>query len=147
MASHHQALPLRQALVRSCAEEGLGARAVPLVSSRFVAHRIGAGLSDTTETPQGFRTHNPVELAGSTVDEALTDALMKLPLMHKDRLLIREIGHHTSRLYAGERKDLLHVYSIMRKSSPRYVYRDHVPERVHDLYAALVCIVDAGALL
>jgi hypothetical protein len=70
---------------------------------------------------------------------SLSDAVDggKVQCIHKDHLLIREV--------AGER-DILHLYAIKRKSHPRYVYRNYAYDRVHDLYAAHVCTIDARML-
>jgi hypothetical protein len=71
----------------------------------------------------------------------------KVHCFHKDHLLVREVdnsGDHIPERLGGGTKVRLHLYAIKRKSAPRYVYRGHVQERVHDLYAAPVCVVDAS---
>jgi hypothetical protein len=124
MASHHQALPLRQALVRSCAEEGLGARAVRLQPRTFYPFRV----------VENGRTL-PLVVDCASLDEAVEGA--KVHCFHKEHLLIREVG---------EGCDKFHIYAIKQKSTPRYVHRDHVTRAVRDLYAAKVCTFDAGML-
>lgn len=121
------------------------ARAVPLAARQFVALQVTPGLNDGSETPFGFRTSEAITLTAATLDDALAEVLTSRSVLHKDHVLIRETGHHRSRLYAGERLDRLHIYTIKRASTPRYTYRDHIPVREHDLYAVHVCTVDALA--
>lgn len=77
----------------------------------------------------------PLIVDCSSLEEAVNGGMVQC--FHKDHLLIRE---------AGEGKDTLHLYAIKRKSQPRYVYKNHGYDRVHDLYAAPVCTIDAAML-
>jgi hypothetical protein len=54
-----------------------------------------------------------------------------------DPLVLQEIG---------ERGVKLHLFAIRRRSQPRYVHKDHVSRRVHDLYPEPVCTLDADLL-
>jgi hypothetical protein len=116
-------MTLRQALTRSLAEEQ-GARAVPFSARCFYPYRVA----------ENGRTL-PLVVSCSTLEEAVEGA--KVYCIHKEHLLIREIG---------EGVDRLHIYAIKRKSAPRYVYKDYQTHRQHDLYAAPMCVIDAGIL-
>jgi hypothetical protein len=124
LASHHQ--PLRQQLIRSVSEECGGPRAVPFQQVDFEAFQIADG-----------RTY-PVEgIIASTVADAVGQAVTLRAFSHKQHLLIRE---------SGERSSKLHIFAIKKRSAPRYVHKDHVTRREHDLYAAPVCVIDEAVL-
>lgn len=131
MPPHITTMPLRQALVRSCAEEGIGPRAVPLTHVSFDAFKVpeAGGASP--------RTYALGSIDAPALDDALNGALAKFALFHKDTLLIRE---------TSERGVRVHVYSIKRKSAARYVHRNHVTRAVHDLYASPVCTMDLDVI-
>jgi hypothetical protein len=124
---HHQ--PLRQQLVRSVAEECGGPRAVPFDSgaTTFQVFRIADGIGPTRNTyPLG-------DFQARSVEEALNEAIVSSALAHKDHLLIK-VGR------------IAHLYAIRKRAAPRYVHKDHVTRREHDLYADHVCSFEAGAL-
>jgi hypothetical protein len=129
---------LRQSLIRSCAEEGIRPAAVPYSATSYHAFRVCQGHSGHHDTPLGGRTYDYGRVEADTLDGALTAAL-SLPQVidHKEHLVIQEIS---------ERGVKLHVYAIKRKAAPRYVHKDHVTRRVHDLYAAPVCSIDGNLL-
>lgn len=126
MASHHQTMPLRQALTRSVAEECGAARAVPFNATSHSAFQVESG-----------RTYEITGLTAGSLDDALTQAISLRAFSHKQHLIIREESDHGVKLY---------VYAIKRRAVPRYVHRDHVTKRVHDLYADPVCVIDGSAL-
>lgn len=101
--------------------------AVPLVTVAFDAFKV----SDD-------RTYMLGHIMAKTIGEALNGALAGYALFHKDTLLIRE---------TSEKGVKVHVYGIKKKATPRWVHKDHVSRRVHDLYAAPVCIIDGSAML
>jgi hypothetical protein len=139
MASHNLAeMPLRQALVRSCSAEGIRPAAVPYSATSYHAFRVCQGHTGHHDTPLGGRTYDYGRLDAETLDGALTAAL-SLPqvVAHKETLVIQEISEKGVRL---------HVYSVKRKSTPRYVHENHVTRAVHDLYAAPVCSIDGNLL-
>jgi hypothetical protein len=115
---------LRQALTRSCAEEGYGPRAVPLVQRRFEAFQIS----------ESGRTYPIDGLHAASLEEAKTQAITLRALSHKQHLLIREDGTR------------IHVFAVRQKSTPRYVHDRHVTRAVRDLYLDLVCSFDGGVL-
>jgi hypothetical protein len=81
------------------------------------------------------RTYELGPVDASNVPDAVNAALGQFVLHHKEHLLIRE---------TSERGSTLHIYSIRRKSAPRWVHKDHVPRAVHDLYADAVCSIDGN---
>lgn len=120
---------LRQALIRSVAEECGAARAVHYSTTSYAAFRI-------SETGRTYA----VDIDGyllPTVEAARDAALIGQAFAHKDHLLIRA---------ADDRGVKLHLFAIKRKATPRYVHEDHVTRRVHDLYAAPVCVIDGGVV-
>lgn len=130
-------LPLRQALTRSCAQEGLGPRAVVYTTTTFHAFHITQGMAGMKEVPLGGRTYDCGRLNAGTLEEALSEALSSKLISHKETLVLQEIG---------DRGIKLHVFTVKRKATPRYEYRNYVQHRVHDLYAAPVCTLDADLL-
>lgn len=110
--------------------------AVPYCATTFDAFRVG-NVGDARRPK--WRTYE-VSLAGfllPDVEAAKSAALLASSFDHKDQLIIRE---------TGDRGVQLHVFSIRRKSQPRYVHQDHVTRRVHHLYADPLCVVDGGVL-
>jgi hypothetical protein len=123
MPSHHQAMPLRQALVRSCAEEGIGPRAVPFSDRRFYVYRVVDG-----------RTY-PLVVDCRSLEEAVEGG--KVRCFHKEQLVVREVASGTDRI---------HVFQIKKRSAPTYVYRNHDYQRQDRLFAAPVCVIDMRML-
>lgn len=112
-------IPLRNQLTRSVAEEcGPVRRYSP---ATYYLYRVSGG-----------RTY-PMIVDCNTLQEAVDGG--KVRCQHKDNLLIREVE-------GGRVK--CHLYTIKRKSQPRYVYRDYQTTRVHDLYADHVCTFDGN---
>jgi hypothetical protein len=130
-------MPLRQALTRSCAQEGLGPRAVVYTMTTFHAFHITQGMKGLKEVALGGRTYDCGRLNAGTLEEALNEALSSKLISHKETLVLQEIG---------ERGVKLHLFAIRRRSQPRYVHKDHVSRRVHDLYPEPVCTLDADLL-
>lgn len=128
---------LRQQLIRSCVDDGATPRAVPFSTTTFHAFRVCQGYSGAKETPLGGRTYDYGRLDATTLEDALTEALSGKVIDHKEHLVIQEIS---------ERGIRLHVFAVKKKSTPRYVHRDHVTRAVRDLYADPICTLD-GALL
>ena len=119
----------------------------------FEAFKVTPGCDKRTgkDTPLGGRTYSKGKLAGSTLDEALADAEAKMFLDHKETLIIRERGFDSVRWANGVESrpvDRLHIFTIKKKSSPRYTWNKHTlsHERSHDLYPVPVCTVDAQEL-
>jgi hypothetical protein len=126
MASHHpQAMDLRQTLVRSCAEEGIGPRAVPLHHTTIRAYQVSGG-----------RTYGINETWHSLADAVAGVPIVRL-LNHKDSVIFREEGARGVRM---------HVYRVKQKSRARYVVRDHIQRAVRDLYLEEVCAFDGGVI-
>lgn len=96
----------------------------------------GAGYSNTPEARR-WMAGTGTRLASDSLDAALAEALVVLPLMHKDMLAIREDTTEGAPLF---------LYQVKRKSQPRWVHKDHVTRAVHDLYAAPVCMLPAEVL-
>jgi hypothetical protein len=123
MASHHQTMPLRQALIRSCAEEG-SVRAVPFSDRCFYVYRV----------VENGRTY-PLVVDCSSLEEAVEGG--KVHCFHKEQLVVREVASGTDRL---------HIYAIKKRSAPTYVYRNHDYQRQDRLFAAPVCVIDMRML-
>jgi hypothetical protein len=124
MASHHQP-DLRQALIRSLAEDGGAVRAVPFHRTTVRAFQVSEG-----------RTYGINETWHS-----LADAVAGVPIVralnHKDSLVLRE---------ESERGIRIHVYRVKQRSQARYVHRNHVTRAVRDLYLDHVCSFDGGVI-
>jgi hypothetical protein len=87
---------LRQALIRSCAEEGIGPRAVAFDPDALAFEAFGFGA-------RGTHLLDPVE--ATTLDAALAEVTERHHLDRGDRIGIREIGDGI---------DKLHVYAVRR---------------------------------
>lgn len=124
---------LRQQLTRSIAEEGNHLRAVRYTETTYSAFQVGD--DEGGKYPQRTYTHG--EMLSTSLDEAVTEALTRKLYDHKDHLVIREVGPLGMKL---------HIFAIRRKSTPRYVHKDHNTRRVHDLYPERVCTIDGGVL-
>lgn len=96
----------------------------------------GAGFNNTPEERR-WLAGDALPLAADSLADALAEALTHLPLHHKDVLAIREDRPEGAVVF---------LYVIKRKSTPRWVHRDHVPTKVYDFYADLVCMLPAGVL-
>lgn len=123
----------RQQLLRSIAETGDHIRAAHYAETTYSAFQVGD--DEGGKYPQRTYTHG--EMLSTSLDEAVTEALTRKLYDHKDHLVIREVG---------PRGVKLHVFAIKKKSTPRYVHKDHDTRRVHDLYAARLCTIDGGVL-
>lgn len=126
---------------------GPASRAERYTARRYEAFHLAGGLGDYSETPKGWRTKSLGTIDAGTLDDALAAVLSKQSLNAKDRLIIRERGHHTARMYEGQPLDWLHIYAIRQRSAPRYEYRDHQRHRSHDRYAEHLCTIDGNTLL
>lgn len=80
---------------------------------------------------------HPLPADGATLNEALASALTG-GCTHKSQVVIRE--HNPVK-----RETRLHVYAIKRRSAGRWVVRDHVPAKVHDLYPDPLFVLDVTA--
>jgi hypothetical protein len=121
------AIPLRAALIRSCAQEGFGPRAIPYQAVIYSAFRVS----------ESGRTYALDALQAGSLEEALSEALTQQAFHHKEHILVR---------VSGDDGVKLHLFAVKKKSTPRYVHKDHVSRRVHDLYAAPVCSIDGSVL-
>jgi hypothetical protein len=131
MPPHNQVsavLPLRQALTRSVSEECGGPKAVAFNTTTFDAFKASEGMD---------RTYKLGRLDAVDLREALNETLTRFSLYHKDTLIVRETGEKGTRL---------RIFAIRKKSTPRYVHKDHVTRAVHDLYADPVCVIDGDVL-
>lgn len=91
-----------------------GSRAVAF-GPTFAAWRVG-------ERSQAY----PLDPAGATLAEVVGNAAPSC--FHKDTLIVRETDPLT-------RETTVHHFAIKRESKGRWVTRNHVPTKVHDLYA------------
>jgi hypothetical protein len=106
----------------------------PYGGERYIATEYAAfQISDDTG-----RTYEIEGLIAGSLDEAMTQAVTLRAFQHKDHLAIRE---------TGERGVKVHLFAVKRKSTARYVHRDHVTRAVRDLYLAPVCTIDGGAIM
>jgi hypothetical protein len=92
-------MPLRQQLIRSCAEEGVTPRAVPFNAEgrayeAFAFGERGTGLLDP--------------LVSTSLDHALAEVTAKHHWDRGGRLGVREIGQEV---------DLLHIYAVRRTNA------------------------------
>lgn len=121
------AMPLRQALTRSVAQECGGPRAVPFnVDARaYEAFRLGRDGKDRTTLQE--------PLQATTLKDALAETTSRWSWDRGDRLGVREIG---------SRIDRLHVYAARRSSAATRVYREY---QQHSEYARSldhICTID-----
>ncbi len=110
-----------------------GLRPARFTARTYTAFRISAVATDTPDSPTLLG-----QVDGANIEEALQSTLSgeyasTQALFHKNALAIRETDGQASRL---------HLYVIKRKSTPRYVYHNHIMRREHDLYADPVCVID-----
>lgn len=98
---------------------------------RYAAFRV---LGDLQRTPTRL-----IELGEPPASLYAAAKAALLRANHKDHIVIKvadEIG--------GEVK--LHVFAVKKEAHADYVIENHVPRRVHRLYAAPVCVIDGGVL-
>jgi hypothetical protein len=103
--------------------------AEPYIETTYAAFQI----SDDTG-----RTYAIDGLDAGSLDEAMTQAVTLRAFQHKDHLAIRE---------TGARGVKVHLFAVKRKSTARYVHREHVTRAVRDLYLAPVCTIDGAAIM
>lgn len=109
----------------------------PAVIDEPRAVRYSAVSFEAFQIAENGRTYPVDGITASTVADAVSQAVTLRGFSHKQHLLIRE---------SGERGSKLHIFAIKKKSAPRYVHKDHVTRREHDLYAAPVCVIDEAVL-
>lgn len=97
----------------------------------FAAYKV------TSADPSIVRTYKLGELDAIELRDALTEALTRHSLYHKDTLILRE---------RNEKGTVLRLFAIKKKSQPRYVHQDHVTRAVRDLYADPICVIDGDVL-
>ena len=114
-------------------ENAMGKRADRYSAVHFAAFLIG----DMGKGAQQ-RTYALDAIDVASLDEALVAVLAGRQVIdHKDHVLIRETGPLGVKL---------HLYAIKKQSAPIYVWRDHRQVREHRLYAAPLCVIDAGVV-
>lgn len=118
-------MTLRQALVRSVAEECGGPRAVPFSATSFEAFRLGG------------RTHLLDPLEAGSLEDALAETTSRWAWDRGDRLGIRELG---------DRSDRLHIYAVRKKSEGVRVWRGHEQSVEHRRWLDHICTIDLNAV-
>jgi hypothetical protein len=130
MPSHHQAMPLRQALIRSCAEEG-GPRAVAFNPDAlaYEAFKLGTGNSNRTLLLE--------PLKATSLTHALAETTGRWSWDRGDRIGLREIGAEHDRLY---------IYAVRRKSVGSAVWRDFTRITEHARWLEHIAAIDLNVV-
>jgi hypothetical protein len=126
MASHHQDMPLHQALVRSLAEDGAVPRAVAFNSDAFAYEAFNC---------TGLRTMLLQPLKAASLTDALAETTSRWSWDRGDRLAVREIGPKRDRLY---------VYAVRRKAVG--VRPNFASVIEHARWLDHICTIDLNAI-
>lgn len=122
-------MPLKQALIRSCAEEGLRPRAVAFDPDARAYEAFSL-------SKYGTRLLEP--LGAASLKEALAETTSRWSWDRGDRLGIRELGGKIDRL---------HVYAVRRKSQGIQTWsRNHIPVTSHDRWLDHICTIDLNII-
>lgn len=119
-------LPLRQALIRSVAEECGSARAIP-----FQPHALAYEAFNMT----GVRTVLLDPLQATSISDALAETTSRWAWDRGDRLGVREIGTGRDRLY---------IYAVRRKATG--VLRDFTSVKEHARWLEHICTIDLNVI-
>ncbi len=123
-----ETMPLRQALVRSVAEDCGGPRAVPFAPDALAYEAFSF-------SPHGTRLRDPLE--ATSLDHALAETTARWAWDRGDRLGIRELG---------DRIDRLHIYAVRRKSAGVRTWRNHIPTTEHRRWLDHICTIDLNII-
>ena len=105
-------------------------RAEPYSPKHYAAFRVVPGLN-------ADRTYSCKPIEAGELGDALNEALAGQAFSHKDHLVIQETDDRGMRM---------HLFAIKRRSAPSYVYANFETKRVQPLYAAPLCVIDAGVV-
>lgn len=120
--------PIFQGIVEAHGLTSKEPEAVPFSTTTFEAFKV-----DDSYATGKSHTYRLGRLSEHSLRQALNEALARYALYHKDHLILRETGDDGVKL---------RIFAIRKKSSARYVHKDHVTRAVHDLYADPVCVID-----
>jgi hypothetical protein len=119
---------LRSQLTRSCAAEGMAARAV--------AYDPDARAFEVFSFSE-FSTELREPLEAATLNDALAEVTSRWSWDRGDRLGVREIGGKV---------DQLHVYAVRQKSQGHHVWRDHMRSTEYRRWLDHICTIDLNII-